>query len=90
MVKLPGCMRILSTFSDISLGVTVFTLDPYQIGYENEEGIESGSLLVLSQAWISSHQFRADEARHERGKKIATRSGYRTWPEHFVSWLKVQ
>ena len=25
------------------LGVTVFTIDPYQIGYENEEGIESGA-----------------------------------------------
>ena len=36
------------------LGVSVFTLDPYQIGYENEEGIESGAFLVLSQARISS------------------------------------
>jgi hypothetical protein len=25
------------------LGVTVFSIDPYQVGYENEEGIESGA-----------------------------------------------
>src|SRR5947207_6450953 len=26
------------------LGVTVFSIDPYQVGHENEEGIESGAL----------------------------------------------
>src|SRR6185312_12695215 len=25
------------------LGVTVFSIDPYQVGHENEEGIESGA-----------------------------------------------
>src|SRR6266705_2884143 len=34
--------RILSLMRQL-LGVTVFSIDPYQIGHENEEGIESGA-----------------------------------------------
>ena len=34
--------RILNIFRHL-LGVTAFSIDPYQIGYENEEGIESGA-----------------------------------------------
>ena len=34
--------RTLNIFRHL-LGVTAFSLDPYQIGYENEEGIESGA-----------------------------------------------
>jgi len=32
-------LRLLRQF----LGVTVFSIDPYQVGHENEEGIESGA-----------------------------------------------
>jgi hypothetical protein len=34
--------RILRLMRQL-LGVTVFSIDPYQVGYENEEGIESGA-----------------------------------------------
>lgn len=34
--------RTLNIFRHL-LGVTAFAIDPYQIGYENEEGIESGA-----------------------------------------------
>src|SRR5258708_35289406 len=34
--------RMLNVFRHL-LGVTSFSIDPYQIGYENEEGIESGA-----------------------------------------------
>lgn len=34
--------RTLNVFRHLA-GVTAFVLDPYQIGYENEEGIESGA-----------------------------------------------
>jgi hypothetical protein len=34
--------RLLKIFKQL-LGVTAFSIDPYQLGYENEEGIESGS-----------------------------------------------
>ena len=37
--------RILNIFRHL-LGVTAFSIDPYQIGYENEEGIESGAFWV--------------------------------------------
>src|SRR5258707_10994235 len=33
--------KTLAVFHHL-LGVTAFSIDPYQIGYENEEGIESG------------------------------------------------
>ena len=34
--------RILRLMNQL-LGVTVFSIDPYQVGHENEEGIESGA-----------------------------------------------
>jgi len=34
--------RILRLMNQV-LGVTVFSIDPYQVGHENEEGIESGA-----------------------------------------------
>src|SRR6185369_7111397 len=34
--------RILHLMRQL-LGVTVFSIDPYQVGHENEEGIESGA-----------------------------------------------
>ncbi len=69
--------RILNIFRHL-LGVTAFSIDPYQIGYENEEGIESGAFWfyrklgfrptnpeVLKLVWVEE-------------KKIASRSNYRT------------
>jgi len=37
-----------------ALGVTSFSLDPYQIGYENEEGIESGAFWFYRKLGFAS------------------------------------
>ena len=60
------------------LGVTVFTLDPYQIGYENEEGIESGAFWFYRKFGFRPTGPQVMKLVLKEEKKIATRSGYRT------------
>src|SRR5258706_8912256 len=60
------------------LGVTVFTLDPYQIGYENEEGIESGAFWFYRKFGFRPTSPAVMKLVVNEEKKIATRSGYRT------------
>jgi hypothetical protein len=60
------------------LGVTVFTLDPYQIGYENEEGIESGAFWFYRKQGFRPTSPDAMRLVLNEEKKVATRSGYRT------------
>ena len=43
--------RLLRLFHQL-LGATCFAVDPYQVGHHNEEAIESGRVLVLSQARV--------------------------------------
>jgi hypothetical protein len=59
-------------------GVTAFSLDPYQIGYENEEGIESGAFWFYRK--LGFRPTRRDLLRlaEKEEQKIATRKGYRT------------
>ena len=44
--------RLLHVFQQ-QFGVDAFTIDPYQLGHENDEAIGVGRLLVLCQARIS-------------------------------------
>lgn len=60
------------------LGVTVFTLDPYQIGYENEEGIESGAFWFYRKFGFRPTSSASMKLVLNEEKKIAARSGYRT------------
>jgi len=60
------------------LGVTVFTLDPYQIGHENEEGIESGAFWFYRKLGFRPTSPEVMKLVVNEEKKIATRSGYRT------------
>ena len=60
------------------LGVTVFTLDPYQIGYENEEGIESGAFWFYRKFGFRPTSPEVMELVLNEEKKLATRSAYRT------------
>jgi hypothetical protein len=60
------------------LGVSVFTLDPYQIGYENEEGIESGAFWFYRKLGFRPTRPDLMKLVLNEEKKIATRSGYRT------------
>jgi hypothetical protein len=60
------------------LGVTVFTLDPYQIGYENEEGIESGAFWFYRKFGFRPISPEVMKLVLNEEKKIAIRPGYRT------------
>ena len=60
------------------LGVTVFTLDPYQIGHENEEGIESGAFWFYRKLGFRPTQPEVMKLVVNEEKKIGARAGYRT------------
>jgi hypothetical protein len=59
-------------------GVTAFSLDPYQIGHENEEGIESGAFWFYRK--LGFRPVREDVLRLtlKEEEKLKTRKGYRT------------
>jgi hypothetical protein len=59
-------------------GVSVFTLDPYQIGYENEEGIESGAFWFYRKLGFRPANPEVMKLVLNEEKKIAARLGYRT------------
>jgi len=69
--------RVLHIFRHL-LGVTVFTLDPYQIGHENEEGIESGAFWFYRKLGFRSASREIMKSVSQEEGKIKTRSGYRT------------
>jgi hypothetical protein len=60
------------------LGVTVFTIDPYQIGYENEEGIESGAFWFYRKLGFRPTRPKLMRLALAEERKIARRPGYRT------------
>jgi hypothetical protein len=59
-------------------GVTAFSLDPYQIGYENEEGIESGAFWFYRKLGFRPMRTEALRLAEREERKIATGKGYRT------------
>jgi hypothetical protein len=59
-------------------GVTAFSLDPYQIGFENEEGIQSGAFWFYRKLGFRPTQREALQLALKEEQKIATRKGYRT------------
>jgi hypothetical protein len=59
-------------------GVTAFSLDPYQIGHENEEGIESGAFWFYRKLGFRPTSKEALEITLKEEEKIRTRKGYRT------------
>jgi len=71
--------RTLNVFRQL-LGVTTFILDPYQIGHENEEGIESGAFWFYRK--LGFRPARADLLRltEREEEKIASQKSYRTPP----------
>ena len=72
-------VKTLAVFHHL-LGVTAFSIDPYQLGYENEEGIESGAFWFYRKLGFRPtrpHLLRLTLAEE---KKIATRPHYRTPP----------
>ena len=69
--------RILNIFRHL-LGVTAFSLDPYQIGYENEEGIESGAFWFYRKLGFRPTNPEVMKLVLNEENKIASRSNYRT------------
>ena len=70
-------VRILNIFRHLA-GVTAIAIDPYQIGYENEEGIESGAFWFYRKLGFrpTKPDIRKLVSREE--EKLATRASYRT------------
>ncbi|HEX7332855.1 MAG TPA: hypothetical protein VF290_15225 [Pyrinomonadaceae bacterium] len=60
------------------LGVTAFSLDPYQIGHENEEGIESGAFWFYRKLGFRPVRKEVLELALNEEEKLKTRKGYRT------------
>jgi hypothetical protein len=59
-------------------GVTAFSLDPYQIGHENEEGIESGAFWFYRKLGFRPVRKEVLELTLKEEQKLKTREGYRT------------
>ena len=69
--------RTLNVFRHL-LGVTAFSLDPYQIGHENEEGIESGAFWFYRKLGFRPTDPLIEKSTVIEEQKIASRASYRT------------
>ncbi|HKV33162.1 MAG TPA: hypothetical protein VJP89_02465 [Pyrinomonadaceae bacterium] len=69
--------RILNVMRHFA-GVTAFAIEPYQIGHENEEGIESGAFWFYRKLGFRSTKPEAMRLTEKEEQQIATRKGYRT------------
>src|SRR6185369_16060812 len=69
--------RILAVMKHLT-GVTAFTLDPYQIGFDNEEGIESGAFWFYRKLGFRSMSGEIQKLTKNEEEKIAKRKNYRT------------
>jgi hypothetical protein len=59
-------------------GVTVFSIDPYQLGFHNEEGIESGAFWFYRKLGFRPTQPSLAKLCLSEEERIARREGYRT------------
>ena len=69
--------RILRLMRQL-LGVTVFSIEPYQIGHENEEGIESGAFWFYRKLGFRPVRPELMKLTLSEEQKIAARRDYRT------------
>lgn len=69
--------RVLNVMHHFT-GATAFALDPYQIGYENEEGIESGAFWFYRKLGFRPLQRELLRLAEKEEQKLATQKGYRT------------
>src|SRR6266567_2387879 len=69
--------RILRLMRQL-VGVTVFSIEPYQIGHENEEGIESGAFWFYRKLGFRPVRPELMELTLSEEQKIATKRDYRT------------
>ncbi len=71
--------RTLNIFHHL-LGIKAFSIDPYQIGYENEEGIDSGAFWFYRKLGFRPMSARLLKLAQDEEAKITRRRGYRTSP----------
>jgi hypothetical protein len=69
--------RVLHLFRQLT-GVTAFSVDPYQIGFENKEGIESGAFWFYRKLGFRPVRAPIAQLVDEEERKIAARPSYRT------------
>jgi hypothetical protein len=69
--------RILRLMRQL-LGVTVFSIDPYQVGHENEEGIESGAFWFYRKLGFRPVRTELMRLALTEEQRIAASRGYRT------------
>jgi len=67
-------LNLMHHFADVS----AFSLDPYQIGFENEEGIESGAFWFYRKLGFRPMRRDVMQLALREEEKIKTRKGYRT------------
>lgn len=71
--------RLLKLFHQ-ELGVTCFAVDPYQIGYENEEAIASGAFWFYRKLGFRPADPAIESLAKREEQRLAARPGYRTPP----------
>jgi hypothetical protein len=71
--------RLLKLFRE-RYGVTTFVIDPYQIGHENSEAIESGAFWFYYKLGFRPEAPPIAALAEREQKKIAVRPGYRSSP----------
>ena len=69
--------RVLKLFREL-LGVTAFSVDPYQLGHENEEGIESGAFWFYRKQGFRPVVPRVAKMLAAEERRLAARPLYRT------------
>jgi hypothetical protein len=69
--------RVLHVMRNLT-GVTAFTLDPYQIGFENEEGIASGAFWFYRKLGFRPTRPASQKLTESEEAKIQSRKNYRT------------
>jgi hypothetical protein len=69
--------RTLNVFRHL-LGVTAFSIDPYQVGYENEEGVESGAFWFYRKLGFRPTRPSVLKLTEGEERKIASHKSYRT------------
>jgi hypothetical protein len=69
--------RLLKLFRE-QLGVTCYSVDPYQLGYENEEAIDSGAFWFYRKLGFRTTSAELASLIEREEKKIAANREYRT------------
>jgi hypothetical protein len=69
--------RLLRLFRQL-LGASVFSIDPYQLGFKNEEGIASGAFWFYRKLGFRPARTRLAELTAREERRLASRPGSRT------------